>query len=236
MNNKFSVFKKQGFTFSEIVLTVVIIGVVFAITISSVYGNYNKLLTSVKIKNFYKVMNDAITEAIEENQGKSIFYYDEKRILKSEVREDFLHMMQHLRPHLMIAKECGFEHGECSYNSPYTYYNGYKPEPDDELSQIIQPDTYTIMMPDGSYVYIDTLVRKIDNEHIYYSVFYDLNGDKGPNKVGYDLFSFELFLIQNVLYPEGAYKPKDYIIEDDCHKGGTGLQCASKILANKDYN
>lgn len=54
--------KRNAFTLSEILLTLVIIGVVSALTLPFCYAAYQEHLKSVKVKKFYKDMNDVLEE------------------------------------------------------------------------------------------------------------------------------------------------------------------------------
>ena len=51
---------KNGFTLAEVLITLVIIGIVAALTIPSVINNYHKKQVGVKLKKFYSVMQQAL--------------------------------------------------------------------------------------------------------------------------------------------------------------------------------
>lgn len=118
--------KKKGFTFSETLITAVIIGVVAALTIPVIYGNYRWEVKRAKVMNFSKIMNNAIDDALVENDGKC-FIGDaghsgggEDRFFHNEV----IDIMNHIRPYLPITEECGFEtDGNCSFNGEYKYFS-----------------------------------------------------------------------------------------------------------------
>ena len=55
----------------------------------------------------------------------------------------------------------------------------------------------------------------------------DVNGDKGPNRFGYDMFFFALIKGEGVI-PAGADDGSS-----DCKKGGTGATCAAKVINEK---
>ncbi|MCD7879808.1 MAG: hypothetical protein LUG16_07745 [Candidatus Gastranaerophilales bacterium] len=52
----------------------------------------------------------------------------------------------------------------------------------------------------------------------------DLNGDKSPNRFGYDVFFFTVINGKGVI-PAGAGNNSS-----DCKKGGNGITCAAKVL------
>ena len=58
---------KFGFTLAETLLTLTIIGVVSAITLPSVVGNYEKKVVGVKLHKFYSQMNLALAQYLKDN-------------------------------------------------------------------------------------------------------------------------------------------------------------------------
>ena len=54
---------KKAFTLAEVLITLGIIGVVAAMTLPVVVGNYQKKVTAVKVKKFYSMFNQAFQQA-----------------------------------------------------------------------------------------------------------------------------------------------------------------------------
>lgn len=185
LRNKPIIGNIKGFTMSEVLLTIVILGIVAALTIPFVYGNYMYAVRSAKVKNFSKIMNNALEDALIENEEKPFLH-----IGPENSTEHIERMMKHLRPHLPIIEECGWETGgNCSFHGKY--------KPFYDKCGTMSPfsiDTdlyYKFNLSDGSHVYY------FKNGHTYFTknfdmLRYDMNGDKGPNRFGYDMFQFEI--------------------------------------------
>ena len=66
--------KIKSFTLAEVLITLGIIGIVAAMTLPIVIGNYKKQVVSSRLKKFYSIMNQAIL--MSENDNESIEYWD----------------------------------------------------------------------------------------------------------------------------------------------------------------
>ena len=69
----YSPYKKAAFTLAEVLITLGIIGVVAAMTIPVLIGNYRKNATVAKLQKFYSVMNQAIKLAEVDNGEPSMW-------------------------------------------------------------------------------------------------------------------------------------------------------------------
>lgn len=67
-----------------------------------------------------------------------------------------------------------------------------------------------------------------------YEITYDMNGDKGPNRFGYDTFVFEITAKGKMLLYGTSYNNKDgsYCENDE---RGNGSTCSAKIMNNIKY-
>lgn len=52
--------KLRAFTMAEVLITLGIIGIVAAMTLPSLIGNYQKKQTAIQLKKFYSIMQQAI--------------------------------------------------------------------------------------------------------------------------------------------------------------------------------
>ncbi len=66
---------KKGFTLSEVLIALVIIGVIAAITVPNIIANYRRTEASAKIKKFYSVMYQAAIKA--QSEGNNWDYWAE---------------------------------------------------------------------------------------------------------------------------------------------------------------
>ena len=65
-----------AFTLAEVLITLGIIGVVAALTIPALIANHKKTAVETRLKKFYSVMNQAITQSELENGDKSTWNID----------------------------------------------------------------------------------------------------------------------------------------------------------------
>ena len=56
--------KIQGFTLSEVLITLGIIGVIAALTLPNLIAQYNNTIAETRLKKFYSVMNQAILQSV----------------------------------------------------------------------------------------------------------------------------------------------------------------------------
>lgn len=224
---------KKGFTLSETLITAVIIGVVATLTIPVIYGNYMWEVRRAKVMNFSKIMNNAIDDALVENEEKHFIGDD------GCFNDEIVSIMNHLRPYLPITEECGFEtDGKCSFNDKYKYFSS-------KLSGGFLRNTdlwYKFNLNDGSHVYFFSgrypYAQQYTGTYVKSTceIEYDMNGDKGPNRSGYDLFSFELNDRQKMVPQGTSYNTNgEYLKYCENDAIGEGSSCTAKIMNNIKY-
>ena len=159
-------YKKQGFTLAEVLITLGIIGIVAALTIPALVGNYQKEVTVTALKKMYSTLYQA-AHMYQAQNGITFEEFDTSLDGKSFIANYF-------KPYLHIIKECnGFS--QCYDKNPLAidrktdYRNIY----------------YIAVLSDGSYLGITS----VPTGKLFY---FDINGKKGPNYSGRDIFSFYL--------------------------------------------
>ena len=208
--------KKLAFTLAEVLITLGIIGVVSAMTLPTLITNYQKRATVAKLKRAYSVIKQAY-----------LMSYDQVGDLKySEIQA--------------LGKDSYFK----TYWAPYiqaTYCNSFS----------------ECGYADDDFFWKNTNGRFVDTYSSAYIVFYtndgflygiglsglvivDLNGPKGPNQLGRDVFLFEKVSDAkgNNLYLNG-HNYSDSLISLWCSRDNGGF-CAEKIRRDgwkitKDY-
>ena len=175
---------KKAFTLAEVLITLGIIGVVAALTLPSVVQNYQKRSLEVATQKFYSVMSQAIKqymadEGVDDLRQSSLSTTDDdsdevitakndeffKKYLKAQICEDDC-----------FADSYKTQTGETSYaigKSTNDYYIG------------------RYLLPDGMVV--NPGCRGIGRDGTPGDLYVDVNGRKGPNKIGYDLWSMTVF-------------------------------------------
>lgn len=169
--NKYSKFKNfnTGFTLAEVLITLGVIGVVAAITLSAVIKNYQKFILKQQIRNSYRTILTSLTKTID---------YDNEPMPDSVTA--YRNFNNKFIENLNVVKKCngrGVENG-CipNYDPKYIGNNGSCPE----FRQVFTTGK-SYVLADGSILFeYGPGVRPI------YAV--DVNGHKGPNKPGFDLY------------------------------------------------
>ena len=71
---------KKGFTLAEVLITLGIIGIVAALTIPNLIGNYEKYITVVKLKRAYSIISQVTERGVAEYGDMNSWdsFYDEK--------------------------------------------------------------------------------------------------------------------------------------------------------------
>ena len=228
-----SKYNKTAFTLAEVLITLGIIGVVAAMTLPSVIGNYQKVQTVSQLKKVYTTLNQAFKRSEADNES-SVYWNTEKGI-------DF-YFNQYWKPYLNILSYCRGGHGDvaCNYKSstPWKRTNGktdaYLVVKDSERTSFILSDgTYiSILMVSG---YGSAEGGEDENGNITGStggadsrIIVDLNASKIPNQMGRDTFIFDRIPGKGVM-PYG-YNQNEETINQNCSRNGSGLMCAAKLV------
>ena len=172
--------KKSAFTLAEVLITLGIIGVVAALTIFTLVTNYQKRTTVTQLKKVYTTLSQAFELAQAEN-GSSIYWIQNRN---SYFRDYFL-------PYLNVANYCVLP--ECESKGIHFGIDGNKFEVP-LLKQIksfpVDSQAYIVILSDGTMLYI---YQSLYQNYWTLNIWVDLNGNKGPNRTGRDIFSLFLF-------------------------------------------
>ena len=220
--------KKAAYTLAEVLITLGIIGVVAAITLSTVINNIQGRQLQTALKKSYSTINQALDMYYVEN-GERYVKSDQAGILK-----------QILMKYIKNVKDCGRGTGnkDCiyAYNRSYDTFNDiYKNFNGTNIIQSIYFDDGQFIINDGSLVMIEDELSTIRNRK-YISI--DINGyKKRPNRLGQDVFMFQI-MTDGKLLPMGAdgtnYPQKSYCsLTSTDQMNGAG--CTVKALSDKDF-
>ena len=181
-------------------------------TMPAVITNYQKQETVSRLKKAYTIINQALRMS-EAYNGEFENWEDGFSI----GAENYLN--KYWLPYFNVSKLC-VKYSTCGYKSsfPYIFLNGEKSpltfsSPDRRIPFLTNDGSiYSISIAGG-----DVLVKED-------SIYIDINGSKGPNKFGKDLFVFTRVNKKGIL-------PLGFDNEiNDCRRGGEGNYCAKKII------
>lgn len=202
---------KRAFTLSEVLITLVVIGVVAAITIPTITVGHQKTETITRLKKALSVANQALQASMMENGEVSAWYN------KSEIGLN-KYMATYWHPYFRNIKICD-TYQKCDYDSrqPYKNPNGTK-----------HGQTLTIANTRVPFLTDDNILYTVSPSDGSFILTVDTNGANKPNKFGRDLFYFEYDPEGKSIRPYGYYGTKEEISQF-CSPTN-GVCCAAKIV------
>ena len=218
---------KVAFTLAEVLITLGIIGVVASLTLPSVIHQYRKKALETQFKTAYSFINQALVMTKQDLGSNSLFddytVYDSKQgyVYVNEFKKAFY-------KRLRVVGNATLE------PSDYSTYS------DKNIKAVGDGVSFTISAPEKVLENGMTVRASVGGGIAgkYISVQVDINGNKGPNRRGHDLFSFTIKDSSDKL--TGTKKTRDYTDEElgDLSSGGInnllGSPCSrySKQSAN----
>ena len=211
-----------AFTLAEVLITLGIIGVVAALTLPAVINNtQNKQLEAGLKKGASEIAQALIMH--QADTGNTITSNTEKWILKSAIKDYF-----------KGSKDCGFGSQDLATACVGNNSDIYKNFNNTATINLGYFDDGQIILPDGVFIAIENSTPG----RVYISI--DVNGfKKKPNRLGHDLFMFEIDN-EGKLLPMGA-KDTDYYSENDTYcshssnSNMNGAACTQKALTDSKF-
>ena len=226
------VYKKlEGFSLAEVLVCLLIVGMIAAMVIPAmVYDVYERMTVTRLIKfqatfsNAYKMLRSVYgpPEDWPEYQNQTASTRDHSIFIRR------------LQPFLKVMYDCGVGNNTnslCLNKSKYYNIDGSQ-------ATTILSSYYDLVLADGTSVMFMSrhLESEIEENKKSLGVIYiDLNGPKGPNRWGYDLF--ELAITNDQILPRSLEnKLNDEQILSECINT-TGYGCSGWVLLkhNLDY-
>ena len=208
-------YKKAAFTLAEVLITLGIIGVVAAMTLPSLIQNYQKKALATQTQKFYSMMSQAVKQYMADygvddlrNTPLADDNYEER-----ESPEAIASIRNFVTKYLKVVKECNPSAEDDNNCFAPVYRNWDNSIPDGENTYNFTTEAAWGERRD--YVLADGNVIRIGYSSPI-ELYVDVNGKKGPNRVGYDLWNMDIFY--------------DGVIDE----GTVGPECRGRIDA--DYN
>jgi hypothetical protein len=132
------------------------------------------------------------------------------------------------KTYLKYVRDCAVSGTDCwAAEGDYTYLNG------DSVGSTDLFENNSIIMSDGTFISF----RGLSYDCTYglgvcYWLYVDINGIKGPNIMGKDIFKLDV--TSNGVRPH-YHESSPGVPEDDCIDSDRGETCGSKVLQNIDY-
>lgn len=217
---------EKGFTLAEVLITLVIIGIVAAMTIPTLISDTQKREYPIRLAQAFSTLSQAVKMAqveygdISTWEYRSLFgtsYTDNWKATKNYVEKYFT-------PYLKYAKN----YGVVDYAS--IGLEGYKTKKG-EMYRASDRQNYILEMANGTYILFGFNNFVDEEDNTYFAdpyMFIDVNGKKGPNVTGQDLYMFMLSYERNRLETFGQEKSRDRLLEL-CNKNSTDNSLDSNL-------
>lgn len=210
--------KKKAFTLAEVLITLTIIGVVAALTVPSLVKNFQETQFKNSFKKIYSDFSQASKLMVVENGGDLVNYFAGLGNSPPERYCSYLKCVKICKQGTLNPK------GNCWHvdNSFYKLVGT-----GDSMSM-----NSGVILNNGALVgfYNDdvTCAKPENGINICNSIFVDVNGWKGPNTWGKDIFAF--YTTGN-----GVHTGYGTSWNGTCLRTTHGYGCARNILQNIDY-
>ncbi len=219
--------KLKGFTLSEVLITIGIIGVVAAMTLPSLVNNAKNKELEAAFKKQYSLLTQALNFMILNDICTTTECMMESNY---QIVDKFSRFYKSVK-----ICELGTDDENCFPRAQTDYkYKNYTKTAYLNSSAFDDGQFYTI---DGALIAFE---RRSSDQNIIISI--DVNGrNKGPNLLGHDLFAFA---VQNkgsvgVIVPMGAdntlYEQEDFCSLENTTSAYNGMGCTVKALYEKDF-
>lgn len=198
-------------------MTLMIIGVIAALTIPALMKNTSSRENAVKLKKAYSALANAADLLSVEYGPFKYWRWDDSTIFMDEM---FVKKMN-------VLKNCKYGGGCVSSTYVQKSLNGNGTSG----SEFDHPQWYTFVATDGliwSFRSMSSSCSHDEGNYIKKACAYvevDVNGESMPNTVGVDIFGFQIS--QDGVYPFGGCPDCD---SSDCTTTGTGWGCTAKVL------
>lgn len=209
---------KRAFTLSEVLITMGIIGIVATMTLPTIIQNYQKQVLITEVKQFYSIFNTALNKFLYDS-GYATFEDSPLNdpALSQNEKKDYI-TEKFLKPYIR-GKEINITH-------PYKLLAGNQ----------TGRQTYDYMTNTGVLIGFE--------EGMWDSlqtVYFDVNGNKKPNRVGLD--TFRIYIYEKPISLAAYKKLMDWdctncgdCCRPDLNPTATGWGCWIRILQENKIN
>ena len=217
----FSPFQKPAFTMAEVLITLGIIGIIAAMTLPSLIGKYQFKVFEVGLKKQYSLLQNAINLGVNEEGYQYCYtYYPKGTSAYQEEKSDCDALQKYLISALKLKPFNG------NLKQKYAQVNVVKTEGGKSTNWGC---SYDNTMKNAKYY--------LSNDGAIFAFFtqriiIDINGEKAPNRWGYDVFFMGLSNHNDYTNPS----PKILLTDEFCSIIEKGGRFARTILRNQEVD
>ena len=214
VQKKIGEYMKKGFTLAEVLITLGIIGVVAAMTLPTLIQNHQKRSLEVATQKFYSTMSQAVKkymadEGVDDLRNTPLAGNNYEEI---DSPEAIASIRNFVTKYLKVVKECNPNAEDDNNCFAPVYKNWDGSAPDYNFTTVANwSERKDYILADGAVIRIG-----YNGGDSPIDLYVDVNGKKGPNRVGYDLWEMDIFY--------------DGVIEES----GVGPECRGRIDSKYD--
>ncbi len=218
----------RAFTLAEVLITLVIIGVIAAITVPTLHADFLERERRAKVKKTYSVLSQAMIRI--RATGADMDFEEIDGDLQAI--KDWYNL--YMAPFLITQKVC-YQTAGC-WNEGDTYWLDGSVQSWNRKGVGLGNDIITAVLNDGTFINIDGFSAS-DMRSIFgidatgvagFVLYFDINGAKKPNTIGKDIF-VTAYSGNTGFVP--AFKDRTIDeIKDDCSRYGRGVSCIMNYL------
>ena len=198
--------RKFAFTLAEVLVTLGIIGVVAVLTVPNVISSYQKKVYVTQLQKGYAQLQQAFALAMADDEVEDMRDTTLMSFIPDGDNDGFFYdgfdvepFVSQLKKYLKISKYCeptSDPQNDTCFSVEYKNFLGVTP--DSEFRRLNRLKIYT---PSGiSYSFHQ--LHLLEESPLYAGgIEIDVNGDKKPNRLGYDLFSVVLLYNGDLIFP-----------------------------------
>lgn len=224
---KYHKISKKGFTLAEVLITLGVVGVVAALTLPSVIAKYQERQMIIKLKQTFSIFSQAV-ELAQAKYGD----INNWEATGDEQKQVDLYF-ERITSGLSLLEDCG--NVSCYYfckQAKYTNLSGQKTS--------VTPITHHAGILNNGVLFSVSWARPDNSKWWgkYAQIDLDINGKKGPNVLGKDVFSFEVREEDNwtTTYKPHLYPAGQLQYQTECFKNpGTICTHWAMTYENMDY-
>lgn len=218
--------KKSAFTLAEVLITLVILGIIAAITIPVILSNHSREEQKSRVKKAYSTLANAMTKVKAAGGDLEFDFVD----ANNENINNWYN--KYLAPNLITMKVC-YDTAGCWHNDDNLLLNG-TPVPWNRKGVGIGHNIITAILNDGTTINLDVHSQNrmvnyfgVNSNTVGLVIFFDINGGRKPNIIGKDVFA-AVYTAKGFV---PAYKDKTAAQKQaDCSASGTGISCINNFL------
>ena len=213
---------KEGFTLAEVLITLLIIGVIASIVIPGIINNTNEAEYNAGIKKVYADLSNAV-KVIQVNNGGTVNVGDVSGSSSVTFRDDFCNVMSCIKTDTAT---------NIFGSNTYKYYKGVN------WNVVGSSINSAAALNNGTLIKFESggNCNNFVPLNVCGYMWVDINGQKGPNMWGKDLYFFYVARKNGYysLLPAGTQNDTSYSATT-CAVGDNGVGCTAWRLRDPDH-